>query len=247
MKPIQLVIFDMAGTTVRDQKEVETCFAQAARKTGLQVSDERITAVQGWSKRFVFETLWKEQLVGSDLLALDEHVMHSYTVFKQILENHYRTQPVQPTEGCLETFDWLHRQGIPIALTTGFYREVTDLILSRLGWDIGLDEQHIGTPDSLIQLSVAGDEVPQGRPAPDMIRKVMQTLGVTDPAAVVNIGDTPSDLESGRRAGVGLNLGVTNGTHTEAQLREHPHDALLPSLRELPALLERVMGEALVR
>ena len=62
MEPIQLVVFDMAGTTLTDHHEVESCFAQAASETGLSVSNERILAMQGLSKRYVFETLWKEVL-----------------------------------------------------------------------------------------------------------------------------------------------------------------------------------------
>ncbi len=88
MSTIQLIVFDMAGTTVRDEKEVETCFAEAAEQTGLVVSPERITAVQGWAKRFVFETLWKEQLGQAQAAEMEEKVAHSYTVFKSILENH---------------------------------------------------------------------------------------------------------------------------------------------------------------
>jgi len=237
MNSVQLVVFDMAGTTVRDQKEVENCFARAARQTGLIVSDERITAVQGWSKRFVFETLWKEQL-GPEASDLEQRVDHSYAIFRDILENHYLTQPIEPTTGCLDTFQWLHEQGIAIALTTGFYRKVTDIILNKLGWLTGLDEQYRGTADSLIQLSIASDEVAQGRPAPDMILKAMQTLNITDPKAVINLGDTPSDLESGRRAGVRLSLGLTNGTHTAQQLAACPNDGLLPSLAQLPALIQ---------
>ena len=53
----------------------------------------------------------------------------------------------------------------------------------------------------------------------------------------MNIGDTPSDLLSGRAAGVVLNLGVINGTHTQEQLEDYPHDKLLGSLAELPAFL----------
>lgn len=236
MQPIELVVFDMAGTTVNDEHEVERCFAEAATETGLAVSDERILAMQGLSKRFVFETLWNEQL-GDDKTSLIRHVDASYDAFRRILENHYRTHGATPTEGCLETFAWLHKRGIAIALTTGFYRVVTDIILEKLGWLTGLNDQRMGTADSLIQLSIASDEVAHGRPHPDMIERAMQELGVSDPKAVVNLGDTPSDLLSGQAANVGLNLGLTNGTHTRAQLAAYPHDQLLGSLRELPVLL----------
>lgn len=245
MNAFQLVVFDMAGTTVQDQHEVERCFAQAASQTELIVSDERILAMQGLSKRFVFETLWSEQLGTATPAELKGKVDHSYQLFTQILENHYRTQPVAPTEGCLETFRFLRQNGIKIALTTGFYRKVTDIILEKLGWLNGLDENYVGDDQTVIQVSIASDEVEQGRPQPFMIQKAMRLLNVTDPKRVANIGDTPSDLLSGQAAGVALNLGVVNGTHSRSQLEPYPADYLLSSLRDLPATLSASSAQAL--
>lgn len=236
MQPIELVVFDMAGTTVTDHHEVEQCFAEAAAETGLFVTDKRILAVQGLSKRYVFEMLWKETL-GESHPDLTRQVDFSYTVFQRILENHYLTHDVMPTPGCLELFDYLRQRGIAIALTTGFYRKITDTILQKLGWLTGLDNRRMGSPNSIIQLSIASDEVKKGRPYPYMIERAIEWLGVSSPKAVVNIGDTPSDLVSGRAAGVVLNLGVTNGTHSREQLEVYPHDKLLESLHELPDLL----------
>jgi phosphonatase-like hydrolase len=238
MTPIELVVFDMAGTTVTDQHEVERCFAEAAAQTGLSVTNERILAMQGLAKRYVFETLWKEQL-GETHPEVQAQVNVSYAAFKEILQNHYLTIGATPTAGCLETFAYLRQQGIAIALTTGFYRSVTDIILDKLGWLAGLNEQRIGGLDHIIQASIASDEVARGRPYPDLIERAMALLNVRNPKAVINIGDTPSDLLSGRAAGVALNLGVTNGTHSADQLDAHPHDILLGSLAELPAVIER--------
>lgn len=237
MQPIELVVFDMAGTTVTDQHEVERCFAQAAAETGLLVSEERILAMQGLAKRYVFETLWKEQL-GELHPDVPRQTDTSYAIFRGILENHYRVNGATPTEGCLETFAYLHERGIAVALTTGFYRFVTDIILDKLGWLAGLNEQRVGGPGSLIQVSIASDEVERGRPYPYMIERAMHLVGVTNPKAVINIGDTPSDLLSGRAANVALNLGVTNGTHTRDQLDAYPHDYLLGSLTELPQVVD---------
>mgnify|MGYP000238073597 CR=1 FL=1 len=236
MNPYQLVVFDMAGTTVTDRHEVESCFATAAAETGLSVSAERILAMQGMAKRHVFDTLWTEQL-GTGHDELTRHVDHSYLRFTEVLETHYLTRDITPTTGCLETFAFLREQGIAIALTTGLYRKVTDIVLQKFGWLEGLNAGYVGTKQSVIQVSIASDEVPRGRPEPLMIQKAMYLLGVTNPAAVVNIGDTPSDLLSGRAAGVGLNLGVTNGTHSREQLLHHPHDQLIGSLAELSALI----------
>jgi phosphoglycolate phosphatase-like HAD superfamily hydrolase len=44
----------------------------------------------------------------------------------------------------------------------------------------------------------------------------------------------------GKIAGCGLVVGVTQGTHTREQLEAQPHTQLIASVRELPALLERV-------
>lgn len=243
MQPIQLVVFDMAGTTVTDRHEVEQCFAQAANETGLRVSDERILAMQGLAKRYVFETLWREQL-GEDHPHLKPQVDRSYQRFTEVLENHYLTHDITPTEGCLETFAFLRERQIPIALTTGFYRKVTDIILGKLGWLDGLNRDYVGNAHTTIQLSIAADEVEKGRPYPLMIQKAMRTLGVTDPKTVANIGDTPSDLLSGRAAGVALNLGVTNGTHTRDQLSDYASDRLLNSLQDLPALITERLDTA---
>ncbi len=245
MQPIELVVFDMAGTTVTDHHEVERCFAEAATQTGLFVTAERILAMQGLAKRYVFETLWKEQL-GEMHSDVQPQVDSSYAAFKGILENHYLTNGATPTEGCLDTFAHLRDRGIAIALTTGFYRVVTDIILDKLGWLSGLNGQRIGGPDSLIQASIASDEVERGRPYPLMIERAMTLLNVNNPKTVVNVGDTPSDLLSGRAAGVALNLGVTNGTHAADQLDAYPHDYLLGSLAELPTLLDTVSSRQLV-
>ncbi|MBW3128654.1 HAD family hydrolase [Hymenobacter profundi] len=240
MKTVQLVVLDMAGTTVRDQHEVEACFAQAATATGLQASAERILAVQGQAKRFVFELLWWEQLgAHADAALHTQRVDHSYQVFRELLEAHYRTAEVVPTEGCLELLAFLRQQGIRIALTTGFYREVTNLILRRLRWDSGLDAHYQGNGQSIIDLSIASDEVAEGRPAPLMIQQAMHTFGITDPQHVYNVGDTPSDLESGRRAGCAGSFGLTNGTHTHAQLAACPNDGLFASLVAFQQYLEQ--------
>ena len=233
MAPLQLVVLDMAGTTVRDQHEVEACFARAAAATGLHATAARILAVQGLAKRFVFETLWREQLGPTGAAELAARVDHSYQAFRGILEAHYRTQAVVPTEGCLELLAFLKSQGIRVALTTGFYREVTDLILHRLGWDAGLDAQHRGNAHAFIDLSITSDDVAEGRPAPLMIQKAMRVFGITDPQGVYNVGDTPSDLESGRRAGCARSLGLINGTHARQQLAACPNDGLFASLTEL--------------
>ncbi len=65
----------------------------------------------------------------------------------------------------------------------------------------------------------------------------MKRTGVTEVRRVAKVGDTPSDLLEGTAAGCGLVIGVTNGTHTRAQLAAYPHTHLIPGLERLLALL----------
>jgi phosphonatase-like hydrolase len=244
MPSIQLVVCDMAGTTVRDQQEVERCFLEAADQTGLRIERDRCNAMMGLSKKSVFQALWAEQL-GDTHPEYAARVEASFTAFKHVLETHYRTQPVQPTEGCLELFGWLKHQGIAIALTTGFYREVTNIILNRLGWNQGLNQEYVGSADAVIQASITPSEIynNEGRPAPYMIQKAMYKLGVVDAQRVINIGDTPSDLQSGINANCLYSFAVTNGTHTREQLAACPNHGLFASLAEFQQKLARLVEE----
>src|SRR5204863_826165 len=96
-----------------------------------------------------------------------------------------------------------------------------------LGWNAG----------SLLDATVASDEVEHGRPHADLVIRAMSLTGVTEPKKVAKVGDTPSDLQEGHAAGCGLVVGVTNGTHTREELLAHFHTHLISSLRELPALV----------
>ena len=66
--------------------------------------------------------------------------------------------------------------------------------------------------------------------------EAMKRVGVQNAKCVAKVGDTPSDLQEGMAAGCGLGVGLTDGTHTRAQLAAHPHPHLIGSLAELPPL-----------
>lgn len=236
MRKIDLIVFDMAGTTVKDDHVVESCFYDAAMSSGLQVSREEIKAMQGLPKIEVIQTFWSRVLLNTDP-EFSIAVNQTYDLFKLILEQHYLTSKVEPTEGTLACFDWLRKNNIKIALTTGFYRKVTNIILNRLGWDIGLDQNYSGNNNSIIDLSLTPDETKRGRPHPDMIFKAMELLKIGNPQKVVKIGDTPSDLLAGKSANCLFSLAVTNGTHSYKDLESIPNDGLLNSITELPDFL----------
>jgi phosphoglycolate phosphatase-like HAD superfamily hydrolase len=57
---------------------------------------------------------------------------------------------------------------------------------------------------------------------------------------LIVVGDTPSDLGIGKNSGALLTIGLTNGTHTKEQLEKYAHDLLLDSVKELPAIIDKI-------
>ena len=71
-----------------------------------------------------------------------------------------------------------------------------------------------------------------------MIFRAMEAAGVTSVAEVINVGDTPLDLQAGTNAGARGVVGVLTGFHKEDRLRREPHTDLVPSVANLPELIE---------
>ena len=220
---IQLVIFDIAGTIIEDHDEVPDSFLIALRNHGITVSDSEIKEWKGSSKREVIGHFVARQFGSCRIGPMIEQI---YSGFRFLIEQRYAEDGVMPISGAAETFAWLRERQIKIATTTGFYRELRDTILRAAGW--------VHTFDA----NVCSDDVSHGRPAPDMILRVMELTGITDPSQVVSIGDTPLDLQSAAAARVRFAIGVLTGKHTRERLQRGPHDQLIESVADLPRLLD---------
>lgn len=99
--------------------------------------------------------------------------------------------------GVADTVRRWQQRGLRIGSTTGYTREMLDPVLAQARKD-GY------CPDA----SVCPDEVGAGRPLPWMLARNAQLLGVYPPSSCVKIGDTVSDIEEGRNAGM-WTIGLT--------------------------------------
>ena len=225
LNTIKMVVFDVSGTTIRDDNEVMLCFKKALEDVGIQRPDAQLNAMMGWSKIEVFRTIWREEQANFEVAEVKAR--RTYKIFKQHLENYYASNQVVPTEGAVEVFKILRQAGVKVVLDTGFYRAVVDILLKKLNWQEG----------DTVDWSVASDEVLRGRPAADMIQRAMQHFDISDPKHVIKIGDTPSDLQEGRTANCLYSFGITSGTHTHQSLSAYPNDGLFASLTDFQAFL----------
>jgi phosphonatase-like hydrolase len=219
--PLQLMVFDMAGTTVEDGGQVPAAFAAALGECDIALRDEELANVRGASKREAIAKLVARH-AGPAWQGRSDAV---YASFVRHLEREFASG-VKAIEGAEATFDYLRSRGIKIALTTGFDRDVAGMLLDALRWRSRADG------------FVCGDDVPRGRPAPYLIFQAMAATGVDCVHQVGTVGDTTLDLQAGHNAGVKLNIGALSGAHDRARLSAQRHTQLIASVAELPRLLQ---------
>lgn len=223
----KLVVFDIAGTTVKDKGNVANTFLSAFLKHGLEVSRDEANRVMGYRKMEAIRMLIDQ--LYPDLQDKDNLVQAIHDSFEEIMLEFYMSDtelaPFPETE---EIFRWLHSKGIKVALNTGFTKYVTEGILYRLGWK----------DNALIDAVICSDQVPEGRPSPFMIHTLMQTLQVNDPAEVIKVGDTEVDVLEGRNAGCGKVFSVTTGAYSREDLERYCPDAVIDSLSELQKYMD---------
>jgi phosphonatase-like hydrolase len=220
--PPDLVACDLAGTTIHDRGEVPAAFAEALREAAVPFDPAEITTWRGASKREVIARLLGRG--GASAATVAERLPGVYGRFHALLaERLARAAPVS-LPGVRTAFERLRAAGMRIALTTGFDRVLVEQLLAAVDWA------------PLLDAWVSGDDVAQGRPAPDMILEAMRRCGVTDARRVAVVGDTRLDLEAGSNAGAGWRIGVLTGAHDRATLQGAPHTHLIESVADLPAL-----------
>lgn len=225
MRGIQLVVLDIAGTIIEDNGEVLTAFGTALKANGICFSETELEEWKGASKREVIRHFVGRQAGGGKPVAQDA-VEQTYKLFRSELERVYRHH-IRPIEGATSTFAWCREHDIKLATTTGFYSEIRDMVLELMGWR------------DLFAANICSSDVKRGRPAPFMIFRAMETAGIEDVQQVVNVGDTPLDLQAGTNARVRGVVGVLTGFHGKDRLEREPHTHILSSIAELPLLLER--------
>ena len=219
-----LVVFDMAGTTIEDRGQVPAAFAATLAANGLAITPDEIMRVRGASKRQAIRELLREPAsrAGLDEASSRSRADRIYNEFRRELAGAYLNGGVKCVDGADVIIKRLRTAGRKVALTTGFDRDIATLLLSSLGW----------TRDT-VDAVVCGDDVDNGRPAPDMILLAMKLTGVSDGGMVANVGDTALDLESAARAGVRWNIGVLSGAHSREALERVPHTAIIGSVADL--------------
>ena len=215
----ELVVLDLAGTTVVDDGIVEEAFAMAWDRVqptdeGRKAAVDHVRATMGQSKIEVFRHF------------ADEATAHQINAaFEQAYRELIEAGRCEAIPGAEEAISTLRDRGLKIAFTTGFAKTTADAILTALNWT------------DLADVVLTPAEAGRGRPFPDLALVSLLRTQTSSVAAMVVVGDTESDAGTGRSAGAGLVVGVLTGSRSREALTVAGADLVLASVAELPAAL----------
>jgi len=210
----RLVCFDMAGTTLADGGLVLEAFARTIHDLDIEGDEaakarDYVIETMGQSKIEVFTTLFGDMAYEANEMFEENFI----EVAKEL--------GVHEVSGARATIEALQQRGYHVALTTGFSPETREALIVELGWC------------DLVPVRVSPADAGRGRPEPDMLLLCAKEFDITDPAQLIAVGDTASDMIAGARARAGFAIGVLTGTDSEDRLLDSGADLVLSSVTEL--------------
>ncbi len=178
--PIKAVIFDMDGVLVDSEVYWDKSRVEFAQDRGKVWTDEfqRLAMGQstvGWAK------------VMKDKLELDETIDDIITEMKKRVIAHYEERmPTRP--GAIESVKHM-KEHYRVGLASGSPTEIIKAVLRITGLD------------QIFEVMIYGDDVPKGKPAPDIYVEAMKQLGVT-PDVTIGIEDSANGVRALKNAGM---------------------------------------------
>ncbi len=222
MKNIKMVVFDMAGTTVDEQNVVYKNLHKAINMHGGSTNLDTVLEIGAGKEKF---QAIKDVLAHLNIKNIDANDV--FKDFKVMLDEAYDILDVKPIAGVEQTMLELKQRGIIVVLNTGYNSRIANSLVKKLCWE----------KDTHYDALITADDVEKGRPHPDMILKAMEMFNIEDPKLVLKAGDSGIDIEEGKNANCGINVGVLSGAQTKDQLQLASPDYIIDSLASLSNIL----------
>ena len=180
MSKIKAVIFDMDGVLVDSEVYWDKSRVEFAQDRGKVWTDEFQRLAMGQS------TIGWAQVM-KDKLSLDETIDEIIIEMKQRVIAHYeKRMPTRP--GAIESVKHM-KEHFRVGLASGSPTEIIKAVLRITGLD------------QIFEVMIYGDNIPNGKPAPDIYQEAMKQLGVT-PDVTVGIEDSSNGIRSLKNAGM---------------------------------------------
>jgi phosphoglycolate phosphatase len=214
---LRAVVFDLDGTLVDSRRDIAEAANHALERSGrARLSHAELESYVGDGAPLLLARAARLEVTDPRTAALVADFL-----------DYYAEHPVDYTAvmpGALEALDAL--ASLRLGVCTNKPRRTAVAVLEGLS----LASRFGGL--------VAGDDLPERKPHPSMVREVARQLGVSV-TELVMVGDGLQDIESGRAAGA-LTVGVRGGIQSIELLAASRPDLLLDTLADLPAALARL-------
>lgn len=257
-KEIQLMVFDWAGTTI-DYGCIAplAVFENIFKNKGIILTREEILKPMGMGKRDHIKTLLQTESAKkqwNEKYKRDWNEADLNEMFGQFNEELLKTLSdyCEPIAGVLKTMAILRAEGLHIGSTTGYTREMMDIVepgAKKLGYE----------PDYVATSEMTSG---YGRPYPYMLVENMRHFGILSSDCVVKVGDTAADMKEGKNIGA-WSVGIIEGSSAanltkemaaqmtdeekapyfaaaEKILKDAGADYVIRTIRELPDVVKKI-------
>ncbi|QVI25054.1 HAD family phosphatase [Nocardia tengchongensis] len=175
----------MDGTLLDSEKLWDMALRELAGQYGRELTDAVRHALIGASGPNAFRILFDGLGIEHTLEAVEEAAEWMEARVTELFQG-----PVPWRPGARETLDLVRAAGVPMALVTNTKRSLAEYGLDTIG------REYFGA-------TVCADEVPHGKPAPDVYLRAAELLGVV-PGHAVAIEDSPTGSIAAQAAGCAL-------------------------------------------
>jgi HAD superfamily hydrolase (TIGR01509 family) len=215
---IEAVVFDLDGVLVDSEHVWDAARKELAAEQGRPWPEQASRDMMGMSS-----IEWSRYM--HDVVGLPEPPEEiSAKVVRRLEEIYRRELPL--IDGAVEAVERLAERW-PLGLASSSNRELIDLVLELSG----LARYFVAT--------VSSEEVPRGKPAPDVYLEATRRLGVA-PARCIAIEDSENGIRSAKAAGMRV-LAIPNPRYPPTEEALALADEVLRSIDELtPETIERV-------
>jgi len=217
---IRATIFDMDGLMLDTERMALRAWRRAAEEFGVSIRDELALSLVGRNVPDTRAILRETLGAGFPLEDCWSRTTELYAA--DISENGI---PLKP--GLAELLDFLEGESIDVAVATSTYRALTIHKLELTGLI------------SRFKAIIAGDEVDNGKPAPDIFLAAAQLLGAPPERCVV-LEDSFSGIRAAHAANM-IPIMVPDLAQPTEEIRSLAH-AIVPSLHHARDVIRRLLG-----
>jgi phosphoglycolate phosphatase len=220
---MRTVIFDLDGTLADTSGDLiaaaNACFRQMGLGDVLDASRDQGTALRGGRRML---TLGLERAGRYDAEVVDRYYPMLLEAYADQIDRHTVLYP-----GAMAAVGALKQAGYGVGICTNKPEALADQLL-----------QSLGVRDDFASL-IGADTLSVRKPDPEPLREAARRAG-GDPARTLLVGDSDTDRNTARAAGVPSVL-VTFGPAGDDMAALAP-EALLERYEDLPALVARLIG-----